>query len=113
MNDSILETIRKMLGPDSTYTYFDPDIIVLINSAISTLVQLGVGPVEGFSITSNHETWSDLLDGYDNLEMVKEYVYLRVKVVFDPPNSGYVLDAYKNEIKELEWRINSQVDYKW
>lgn len=113
MENSILNDVKKMLGIDSSYTHFDLDLIILINSALATLAQLGVGPVEGLAITSNNEVWSDFVDEAMNLEMVKEYIYLKVKLIFDPPASGSVIEAYRNEISELEWRINSQVDYEW
>ena len=113
MENSILNDVKKMLGIDSSYTHFDLDLIILINSALATLAQLGVGPAEGFSITSSDEVWSDFLEEAMNLEMVKEYVYLKVRLIFDPPSSGGVIEAYRNEIAELEWRINSQVDYEW
>lgn len=105
LNDSILATIKKMIGPYEGEDYFDPDLIIHINSALSTLRQLGVGPQEGFRIVSGEETWADFL-GADvkDFEMVKSYVYLKVKVIFDPPSSSAVLAAYQDTIKEYEWR---------
>ena len=108
--DSILVTIKKMLGLGEDYTPFDKDIIVLINGALSTLTQLGVGPEEGFSISGYQEEWPDFTDLTGKLSFVKTYVFLNVKTVFDPPSSAYVLEAYNKQIKELEWRIAVAVD---
>lgn len=110
--NSILDTIKKMLGPSIAYTYFDPDIIVHINTAIATLYQLGVG-TKGFHVIDNTQTWTDLL-GTDNtvLDMAKTYIYLKVRLVFDPPTTGGgVMDSIEKTIEELEWRLNSEVDY--
>lgn len=112
MNDSILTSIKKLLGITEDYEYFDTDIIIHINTAIMILNQMGVGAVN-FHITGKDETWADLL-GTDNtvLEMAKTYIYLKVRLIFDPPaTGGGVMDAINNTIKELEWRLNSEVDY--
>lgn len=106
MDDSILNTIKKMLGLEDEYQPFDVDVIVLINSAFMTLTQLGVGPELGFAIKDYTAKWSDFLTNDIKLEAVKQYVYLKVKVAFDPPTSSSVLEAYKQQISELEWRIN-------
>lgn len=110
MNESILETIKKLLGPDSSYEVFDLDIILFINSAFATLRQIGVGPVNGFRITGPEETWEDFIGDRIDLEAVKEYVYLKVKMAFDPPASSFVMSAYQETCKELEWRLNIDVD---
>ena len=110
MDDSILNTIKKMLGLEDEYQPFDVDVIVLINSALMSLNQLGVGPKGGFTIKDYNSTWSDFLVNDVNLEAVKNYVYLKVKVTFDPPNSGAVLESYKQQINELEWRLNVQAE---
>lgn len=110
--DSILTTIKKLLGITSEYTHFDADIIMHINSVFSILQQLGVGPVEGFSITDSSSKWSDYIDDAKNIEMVKTYVYMKVKLMFDPPLSSTAVDAIKNQIAELEWRLNVAVDPK-
>ena len=107
--ESILHTIKKLLGLDPSYPAFDVDVIIGINSAFSTLHQLGVGPKEGFAITGSTETWDDYLDDYGVLENVKQYIYLKTRYVFDPPTGG-VLTAMDAVIKELEWRINVAVD---
>lgn len=111
---SILTTIKKMLGVPKDYTPFDVDIIVHINSAFSTLAQLGVGPASGFAISSVYNTWSDFdtaVDGDDALKsMIVTYVYAKTKLLFDPPTVGGVIDAYKNTIKEQEWRLCAYYD---
>lgn len=106
MTDSILETIRGMLGPDEDYEYFDSQIITHINAAFSRLCRLGVGPELPFKITGTDETWSDFIDsGYQ--EEVKEYIFLKVKTVFDTSTiNASVLSAYNDRIKELEWEMN-------
>lgn len=112
MNDSILTSIKKLLGIGEDYEHFDTDIIIHINTVIMILNQMGVGAVN-FHITGKGETWSDFL-GTDNtiLEMAKTYIYLKVRLIFDPPSTGGgVLDAINNTIEELEWRLNSEVDY--
>ena len=109
--DSILDTIKKLLGPTQDYKYFDQDIIIHINTAIMTLTDIGVGPKEGFSITSNAEVWSDFIKDINKFEAVKTYIYLKVKLVFDPPLSSSVIEIYNKQINELEWRLNSRVDY--
>lgn len=111
LGDSILKTIKKMIGPSVDYDYFDNDLIIHINSAFSILNQLGLGNDETFAITGTSETWQDFLgNNHKFLEMVKSYIYLKVKVIFDPPTSSFVLDAYNKQIAELEWRINIAVD---
>ena len=109
--DSILNTIKKLLGPGQDQTYFDQDIITHINTVIMTLTDIGVGPKEGFSITSNAEVWSDFIEDINKFEAVKTYIYLKVKLVFDPPLSSSVIEIYNKQINELEWRLNSRVDY--
>ena len=112
--ESILNSVKKQIGFDEAYEHFDQDLILLINSALSVMTQVGVGPQEGFYITGDSAVWSDFLDDDPRLEMVKEYVFLRAKVVFDPPQSGSVLDAYKERIQELEWRANVVADdWSW
>lgn len=105
--DSILNTIKKLLGIDETYEYWDNDLIIAINTVLNVLYQLGVG--KPYSITSATETWADFLSDMSKLEMIKSYVYMRVKMMFDPP-TGTLADAMKEQIAELEWRINVTVD---
>ena len=108
--DSILDSVKKNLGIPEEYTVFDPDIIMHINSAFFVLSQLGVGPEKGFSISSKYNTWDLYITNDENLEAVKTYVYLKVRVTFDPPSSSFVLTSMENQIKELEWRLNVAVD---
>lgn len=108
--DSILTSIKKMLGVPEEYTHFDSDIVMHINSVLSILSQLGVGPATGFSISDKTSTWKDFLSTGTNLDSVKSYVYLKVKLLFDPPASSAALESTKNMISELEWRIYVQVD---
>ena len=110
MEDSILLTIKKLLGLEADYTPFDTDIIVHINSAMMVLRQLGVGPTSGFAISDENTTWDDYLSDSQMLESVKSYIYLKVKMLFDPPASSSVLDAMKAMIAEYEWRLNVEVD---
>lgn len=105
--DSILNSIKKLIGMDPEYTQFDTDLIVYINSMFAILKQVGVGPENGFSISDDSTTWDEYLPDYDkNFEFVKTYIQQRVKLVFDPPLTSSVLDAMKETIKELEWRLN-------
>lgn len=107
--ESILNSVKKMLGLDPSYDAFDVDIITDINMVFSTLKQLGVGPVEGFSISNDSETWSDYDTDQTTIGFVKTYVYLKVKQIFDPGNNA-VNSAIDQQIKELEWRMNVEVD---
>ena len=108
--DSILDSVKKNLGISAEYTVFDPDIIMHINSAFFVLSQLGVGPEKGFSISSKDDIWDSYITKDENLEAVKTYVYLKVRVTFDPPSSSFILTSMENQIKELEWRLNVAVD---
>ena len=110
MNESILVTIKKLLGVGEEDTAFDTDIIVGINSVFNILLQLGVGPSTGFSITDKTTTWSDYISDLSKLEMVKSYIYMKVRLMFDPPSTGSLMEALKGQISELEWRLNVQVD---
>lgn len=110
MDDSILVTIKQMLGLDINYEPFDTDIIVLINSCLMTLTQNDVGPSEGFFIKGVDETWSDFLTNPVMLQGAKEYIYLKVKMIFDPPTNSYVMDAYKQQADELIHRLQMQAE---
>ena len=107
---SILTSIKKLLGIEEAYEHFDQDITMHINSAFTNLNQLGVGPIAGFSITDKSDEWEDFLGDRKDIESVRTYVYLKVRLVFDPPQMGYLVDAIKDQIKELEWRINVQAE---
>ena len=108
--DSILDCIKKMLGIDIDCTHFDTEIILNINSVFMVLNQLGVGPETGFIISDNTETWSDLLGERIDLEAVKTYIYLKVRLLFDPPSSSFVLDSIDRQITQFEWRLNAQAE---
>lgn len=110
MDKSILNTIKRMLGLEPDYTPFDTEILIHINSVFMVLQQLGVGPKDGFSITGPDEVWSDYIGDTKNLEALKSYIYLRVKTVFDPPQSGTAMEAMKQQIDEYTWRLNVAVD---
>lgn len=110
MSDSILVTIKKMLGLEECYTPFDTDVRVLINSAIMSLTQLGVGPKEGFIVSDYNERWSDFITNEVKLGAVKTYIYLKVKMLFDPPTNSYVMDAMKQQAEEIGWRLNVQAE---
>lgn len=105
MEDSILTSIKKLLGIAVDYTHFDDDIIIHINSAFSTLAQLGIGPKNGFSISDSTSTWSQFIDD-PLVNSAKSYVYLSVKLVFDPPTSSAVIDAYNKRLEEIAWRLS-------
>lgn len=107
---SILNSVKKMIGVSSDYNVFNPDIIIHINSVFMTLHQLGVGPKNGFSITDENTMWTDFISDESNLNAVKTYMYLKVKLLFDPPLSTAVMECYKEQIKELEWRLNTQAE---
>ena len=110
LEPSIFKTIKSLLGPESDYDAFDNDIIIFINSAIATLTQLGIGPPAGFRITGDTETWTDLVGSYEDLDSVKSYIYMKVRLAFDPPSNSSVLNAYQEACKEYEWRLNVAVD---
>ena len=109
--ESILTSIKKLLGIEEEYTHFDNDLIMHINSVLMILSQLGVGAADGFSISDTTATWTDFL-GTDlvKLQSVKTYIYLKVKLVFDPPSSSAVIEAINRQISELEWRLNVAAD---
>ena len=108
--DSILTTIKKMLGIEEDYEHYDTDIIVLINSSLMKLMQLGVGPKEGFSIKDKTDTWDDFLNGKIDLEGVKSYIYMDVRLIFDAPTPHYVAGAMTEQVKELGWRLNVEAE---
>ncbi len=107
----ILTDVKHKVGPSGDYEYFDIDILDAINSAFSTLTQLGVGPEEGFSVDDKTE-WSEYTNDKVLLGFVRDYVYKKARVIFDPPSSSFVLNELKEQIKEIEWRINVHVDPK-
>lgn len=110
MNDSILYTVKKLLGLDSSYDAFDTDVLIGINAALFTLMQLGVGPSTGFVVSNASQTWSDFAGNVTDLEALKQYVYLRTRIGFDPPSNGTLMQAMKDLCDEYAWRLNVQVD---
>lgn len=109
--ESILTSIKKLLGIAEEYTQFDTDIIIHINTVFMTLQQLGVGPEEGFSIVDSEAVWTDFMENSILLNSVKTYTYLKVKLLFDPPLSSSTIECFNKVISELEFRMNSKVDY--
>lgn len=108
--ESILTSIKKLLGISEEYTHFDEDLIMHINSVLSILTQIGVGPSEGFSIKDEDAIWADFISDNRKLEMVKSYVHLKAKLLFDPPLGSAVIESMNRMISELEWRIQVVAD---
>ena len=107
---SILLSIRSLVVGDSTDDGFDTDLKIHINSALFDLHDLGVGPVEGFKIESEAEEWTGLIADSKNLEVIKSFIYLKVKIVFDPPASSFVMEAYLKEIDRYAWAIRNAME---
>ena len=110
LNENILSSVKNQCGITDSYTHFDQNIAMHINSVFSTLHQLGVGPAGGFQISTGEETWDQFLMNDPRINFVKSYMFLSVRMLFDPPTVGAVADAYKRQIDELTWRINVAVD---
>lgn len=110
--ESILISVKEMLGISSDDEHFDKTIIMHINAVFMTLNQLGVGPDKPVFITDKMDSWEEALGGTDDIEAVKTYVYLKVRLLFDPPASSFVLDAMNKQATELEWRLNVQIENK-
>ena len=112
--ESILTSIKKMLGIDEEYTHFDADVIMHINSVLMILTQLGVGPAEGFMIEDDTSTWVDFIPEANaaQLHAVKSYIFMKVELIFGPPLSSAVIECYSRQIAEFEWRLNVAVDPK-
>ena len=106
MTTSILNSVKKNLGVPEEYLAFDPDILMHVNSVFSFLHQLGVGPATGFQINGPEEVWTAFTEDVILLNPVKTYIYLRVRLLFDPPATSFHLEALKEQIREFEWRIN-------
>lgn len=107
---SILKDVKHMLGRAEGDTTFDSDIMIHINSAFSTLTQLGVGPTVGFQITTPENDWNEFATD-PRLNAVKSYIFLKVKMLFDPPDTGFVLQAMQDQVREQEFRLNVVADY--
>lgn len=110
--ESILTSIKLLLGITEDYEAFDQQIIAHINSVFMILTQLGVGPPEGFMITSKIDTWNEFVSEEKKMQLVKSYTYLKVKMLFDPPLTSAVMDSTNRMINEFEWRLNSQAESK-
>ena len=106
MSESILNSTKKVLGLEINYNAFDLDITTHINAAFSTLNQLGVGPVDGFYITGNEETWTDIGLPSNQLHLAKSYIYLKVRSLFDPPATSFLIASSEKQLQEFEWRLN-------
>lgn len=108
--ESILNCVKKMIGIAEDYDVFDVDIIVYINSVLSQLTQMGVGPPEGFRITGKNETWESYVQPGKTMELVKTYVPMKVRMMFDPPLSASVANAMSATLTEMEWRLHVDAD---
>lgn len=108
--ESILTSIKKLLGITEECESFDTDIIIHINSVFNVLTQLGVGPTKGFRIKDKTTTWDEFISDTEDLDDVKSYMYMKVKLIFDPPLSSVVTESMKRMIDEFEWRINVKAE---
>lgn len=109
--DRILPTVKKMLGMDVNYNAFDVDVTIALNSALTIVYQLGVGPQKHpYIIKTGDETWAEFFSDSDTIELVKGYLYLRARLLFDPPSTGVLHEAMERQIKEYEWRLNVQAE---
>lgn len=113
MSNSILTSIKKLLGIKEEYVHFDEDILMHINAVLATLTQIGVGKDSGFTIVDEETSWEDYIsDNVTLLDLVKMYIYMRVKILFDPPQAGSAVESMNKMISEYEWRIYSIVNFK-
>jgi hypothetical protein len=110
METSILSSVKKLLGLAEDYTAFDMDIVVFINSAFTSLSELGIAPANGFAIEDTKAKWEDLDLSQNELGLVKTYVYLKCRLLFDPPATSFVIDAITKQITEHEWRLTNHRD---
>lgn len=111
MDEPILLTIKRLLGGNIEGDYFDEELVVYINSVLSILTQLGVGPKDGFVIsTDGDETWNDYIADRTDIEMVKTYIYTKVRLMFDPPSNSFLVDSLKKLCDEFEWRLNVAIE---
>jgi hypothetical protein len=107
MEESILKSVKKVLGIDADYIAFDLDILIHINTAFAVLNQLGIGPEAGFMIEDDTAVWATFYGTDSRYNAIRTYVYLKVRIMFDPPQTAYLVEALNSQIKELEWRINA------
>ena len=108
--DSVLLSVKKALGLEAEYTHFDPDILMHINTLLMTLQQLGVPVPVTFSVEDDTATWNELTGGLTDIQAVKTYLYLKVRLLFDPPATSFVIEAMERQAQELEWRIIAQME---
>lgn len=108
--DSILNSIKELLGIPAEQLNFDTEVIIHINSAFSDLYDVGVGPSEAFVIQDENDMWDDFLQGSVNYENAKQYVYISVKIVFDPPASAAALAALERRLDKLEWKLKEKAE---
>lgn len=109
---SILGSVRHAIGLGDEHTFFDSDLVMCINSVLDVIHQLGAGPINGFSITGETETWDDYFGLLNTIEFIKAYVYISVKLIFDPPQNSFLVKALEDKQKEYEWRINVAAESK-
>mgnify|MGYP001002636204 FL=1 len=105
MEQSILKTIKQLIGCPDDFEQFDLDLTIHINSAFATLTHLGVGPKEGYRITGVNNVWSEFEEDTQKLSLIKDYVYIKTRLLFDPPTSSSLMDSLKEQLKEMEWRL--------
>lgn len=105
MEESILKTIKQLIGCPDDFEQFDLDLTIHINSAFATLTQLGVGPKEGYRITGPDNVWSEFEEDAKKSSLIKDYVYIKTRLLFDPPTSSALMDSLKEQLKEMEWRL--------
>ena len=110
ITDRILTSVKKLIGITEACTDFEADLIMHINSVLMILTQIGVGPSEGFSIKDKEDYWKDFVSDTTNLESIKSYVYMKVRLMFDPPSSSAVMESMNRMISELEWRLNVEAE---
>lgn len=110
IDDSILNSTKKLLGIAEDYDAFDTDIVMHINSVFNTLSQLGLHPTDGFAIEDEKSVWSDYIDNQKLYNSVKTYMYLKVRLLFDPPTTSFAIESFAKQIQEYEWRINVQIE---
>lgn len=108
--ESILTSIKKLLGMTEDYTAYDDQIIIHVNSVFMILTQLGIGPEDGFVIKDKEAVWNDFVSDETKLELVKSYIYLKVKLLFDPPSNSSVIESINRQINEFEWRLNVKAE---
>ena len=111
MEESILKTIKQLIGCPDDFEQFDLDLTIHINSAFATLTQLGVGPKEGYRITGVDNVWNEFEDDPQKLSLIKDYVYIKTRLLFDPPTCGSLMDSLKEQLKEMEWRLYMLYDH--